>query len=220
MPYLLILYILAGLTSLPVDVVVRIGPAVPAAFLAVTTLFLVRTVTRSNLLAILSSFLALFSIATTVGIYAGIFANWLALGWASLLFGLLLTLWRQQSTPRLVLTLVVSFILLVTHAWTWAVILTSLSTFVLLRFLCHITRHRNLPRDRILKSSIIIVTANLLILTLILMHFSTGEFVHLSKEALASINVSNLWNFTASFAFTMQYYEGGFIANPVEILLA
>jgi hypothetical protein len=67
---------------------------------------------------------------------------------------------------------------------------------------------------------LIVVAANLLLLTLILTHFSTGEFVHLSREAVASINVSNLWSFPASFAFTVQYYVGGFIANPGVILLA
>ncbi|MBS7623089.1 Ig-like domain repeat protein [Candidatus Bathyarchaeota archaeon] len=220
MPYLLILYVLTNLTSLPADVVVRVGPAVPAAFLAVTTLFLVRTITQSDLSAILSSFLGLFSIATTVGIYAGIFANWLALGWAALLLGLLLTLWRRQSTPKLLLTLVVSFILLATHAWTWAVILTSLLTFVILRLLYLTLHHRGLSGDLALKSSLITAAANLLLLTLILSHFPTGEFVHLSKEAIASISVSNLWSFPVSFAFTVQYYVGGFIANPAVILLA
>jgi len=39
-------------------------------------------------------------------------------------------------------------------------------------------------------------------------------------EGIASISLDNLATFPASFAFTVQYYVGGFIANPVVILFA
>jgi len=219
-PYLLILYILMSVTSFPPDLVVKIGPAVPAAFLGVTTLFLVRRITRSDLLAVLSSFLGLFSIATTVGIYAGIFANWLALGWTALFLGLLLQAWREPSARKIVVTTLVSFIVLVTHAWTWAVTLASLGAFVVLSLLYRLSTRRGGSWNSTLRSCAIILGSNLVLLLLIVSRFSAGEFIHLSSEGVASMSLDNLATFPASFAFTVQYYVGGFITNPVIILFA
>lgn len=219
-PYLLLLYILMSLTSFPPDLVVKIGPAVPAAFMGLTTLLLIRTLTHSDLLAVFSAFLGLFSVATTVGVYAGIFSNWLALGWTALFLGLLLRLWRHPSRLQVLAATLVSFVVLATHAWTWAIVLASLVLSSVLSPLLLLPARRHILQDSALRAGLIIVGSNIALLLLIASLLPTGEFMHMSREVITYVNMDNLQTFPASFAFTVQYYVGGFIANPVIILLA
>ena len=220
MPYLLILYVIMALTSFTPEFVVKIGPAVPAAFLGVATFFLMRSITRDDVLASLSAFLALFSITTTVGVYAGIFANWLALGWVVLFLGLLLRMWHKPSWPNILLSTLVSFAILLTHAWTWAVTLASLMVFVMLSLFLSLATHGTSPRGPAIKSSLLVVGMNLMILLLAASLFLTGEFIHLSSEGIAAISLNNFTSFPSAVAFTARYYVGGFIANPPIILIA
>ncbi len=219
-PYLLILYAIKVLTSFPAELVVKIGPAVPATLVGVATLLLFRTITRDDVLASFSAFIGLFSIATTVGIFAGTFANWLALGWTALFFSLLVLMWQQPSNSHVLMVIFGSVVTLVIHAWTWAVVLTALGVFVVLSLPRTLITKRSLPKSQFLKSSIIVVAANLALLLLVISLFSTGEFIRLASEGLASISLNNLSSFLTIFSFTFEYYVGGFFANPILILLS
>jgi len=220
MPYLLILYVIQSVTALPPMFVVKLGPAVPAAFMGISTFFLIRTITRDTILASFSAFLGLFSIATTVAVYAGIFANWLALGWVALFLGLLLRAWSRPSPMRVLAATLVSIVILLTHAWTWGVVLASLMVFVGFSMLYRLAARCSLIPSGALRVSLPIIVANLVLLLLVMSLLSRGEFMILSRSALEAVNPGNLKSFHPALLFTFQYYVGGFFANPVVILPA
>jgi len=219
MPYLLLLYAIMKVTSFSPEFVVRIGPAIPASLLGATSFLFIRTITRDDILAVFSGFLALFSMATTVGIYAGVFANWLALGLTTLFFTLIIRMWLQPTPIRSLSSILCSLAILVTHAWTWAVTLASLGISALLGLANRLLTRRRLL-DNTLRSSLAVVGASLALVLLLIVLFSTGEFVRLSTEGIASMSASNISTFPVSLSFTFQYYVGGFFANSVLILLS
>jgi len=221
MPYLLLLYAIMKVTSFSPEFVVRIGPAIPASLLGATSFLFIRTITRDDILAVFSGFLALFSMATTVGIYAGVFANWLALGLTTFFFTLIIRMWLHPTPIRSLSSILCGLAILVTHAWTGAVTLASLGISALLGLANRLLTRRRLP-DNALRSSLAVVGANLALVLLLLVSAGalTGEIVRISTEGIASISASNVSTFPVSLSFTFQYYVGGFFANSILILLS
>ncbi|MBS7650569.1 hypothetical protein KEJ35_04350 [Candidatus Bathyarchaeota archaeon] len=219
LPYLLILYVIKILTNLPTDFIVKIGPAVPSTFLGLATFHLTRSLTRSNGLAAYSAFLSLFSITTTVGIYAGLYANWLALGWGIIFLNLLHRLWQRTSLNNILSLIFASLMVLVTHPWTWAVLIVTTSAFFVLNMvISFLTGHR----DRLMvavKTGLPILAVNIGLIGIILIMYREGEFMSLSISGLSALKYENLIIFWHNITFTIQYYVGGFLANsPILIL--
>ncbi|MBS7626009.1 hypothetical protein KEJ51_03055 [Candidatus Bathyarchaeota archaeon] len=219
LPYLLILYVIKILTNLPTDFIVKIGPAVPSTFLGLATFHLTRSLTHNNSLAAYSAFLSLFSITTTVGIYAGVFANWLALGWGIIFLTLLHRMWQRPSFNNILSSIFASLMVLATHPWTWAVLIVTTSAFFILNMIISsLTGHRGQLIIAV-KTGLPTLAVNIGLLGIILMIYRQGEFMRLSISGLSALKYENLIIFWHNITFTIQYYVGGFLANsPILIL--
>jgi MFS family permease len=220
MPYLLILYALMTVFSLTPMLVVKIGPAIPAALMGVSSFYLTRTLTRNDFLATISAFLGLFSIATTVGIFAGVYANWLALGLVLIFWTSLLKVWQNPSRDLILITIITSFLILITHPWTWAIILASLAAYLMFNIIFHRSDNNNNPQKvTTSKSALIILGINFVLLVILLAAFSSGEFIRLSTEVLAAMSTKHLTQFVEVITYSLRFYVGGFLANTIIITL-
>ena len=96
-------------------------------------------------MAILTALLAAGSFATTVGIWASYYANWLALIEAYLFFGVFLRSIQSRSALRIVLQVALSMAILLTHPWTWILTTTVTGVFVVSQW--KLSSFRNLVRS-------------------------------------------------------------------------
>jgi hypothetical protein len=128
------------------------GPA-----LIVVMYFFTRELTKNDIASLLSAFLTSVSYHAIGGIYAGYYANWLALivGYASLV---LLFKFLKNPTKRLGVTFgSLSIVLLFTHSYTWVIFIIVIVAFLLVQFkLNSQLRKRILFLFLILSASIII----------------------------------------------------------------
>ena len=220
MPYLIILYALMTLFSLPPMIVVKIGPAIPAALMGIASFYFIRTFTRDEFISTISAFLGLFSIATTVGIFAGVYANWLALGLVLIFWTLLFKVWQNPSRTLILVTVIINFLILITHPWTWAIILASLIAYLLFSYIFyHSDKIDSDQKINIRKTTVIILALNSVLLLILLGIFSSGEFVKLSTEVLSAMNTKYLMGFLGVITYSLRFYVGGFLTHTIIIVL-
>jgi hypothetical protein len=106
-------------------------PIVLAAALILVVYFLTRELTSNDLASLLSAFVTAVSFQTLIGIYAGSYANWLALivGYLSIIF-LLRSLKKTNIVNKCVFFgLIVG--LLFTHIYTWSILAMVMGVFLL-----------------------------------------------------------------------------------------
>jgi hypothetical protein len=228
-PYLLLLFFLKIATGLDPIFIVKIGPALPAVLLALSSYIFLRVATRDEWLAAFGSILSSFSIHTTVGMFAGIFTNWLAMSEVMLFFASLLKGSEAGYRSRwAILTAVMGFLLLFTHGWTWGVVMAITAAYLLftvLRWRLEATRRFELRRESLFAFVVLaFCTAPILLvfLALPLIPSSVGAIAAVSSgytEVLSSMSLSYLGNVWTVVVFTVTYYVGGFFGNPMIYLL-
>jgi hypothetical protein len=126
-PYLLILYGVHLLTGLSPFDMIKASPMVLATLLSLVTYFGVANYRRSRTEGFFAAFFAATTFPTTVGVFASVDANWLALT-ATLLTMFILASLAASSRKAVKATLAAlcGIFLLILHPWTWAVVALSL----------------------------------------------------------------------------------------------
>ncbi|MEM2990383.1 MAG: hypothetical protein QXQ02_04285, partial [Halobacteria archaeon] len=132
---------------------------------------------------------------------------------------LLHRLWQRTSLNNILSLIFASLMVLVTHPWTWAVLIVTTSAFFVLNMvISFLTGHR----DRLMvavKTGLPILAVNIGLIGIILIMYREGEFMSLSISGLSALKYENLIIFWHNITFTIQYYVGGFLANsPILIL--
>jgi len=228
-PYLLLLFFLKMATGLDPLFIVKIGPAFPAVLLALSSYIFLRVATKDEWLAAVGSILSVFSIHTTVGMFAGIFTNWLAMSEVMLFFAFFLkgseVGYRSRWTT---LTLAMSFVLLFTHGWTWGVVMAITMVCLSLTFLrwrIDAARGLELKKEFVFAVVVLALCATpilLVFLALPLIPLSVGAIAAVSSgytEVLGSMSLSFLGDVWTVLVSTIAYYVGGFFGNPIIYLL-
>jgi len=124
-PLLLVPMYLMSLTGLAsVNQTVEVLPAILGPLLTLSTFVLVRESSGSEPLAAIASMFSALSFNATVGMWAGFYANWLALSESFLFFATLLSFLRKNSRSSFVAMTLLSVGVLLTHPWTWLWVLT------------------------------------------------------------------------------------------------
>jgi len=130
-PLLLIaLYSMASLSRNQPDLVMKALPVFLAIGLVGSSYSFVSLGGAGKWMAALTATLAASSSAITVGIWAGYYANWLALIEAYLFLGVLLSSVRLQSIRKQAILVALSLALLLTHPWTWILITAVTGVFI------------------------------------------------------------------------------------------
>ena len=138
--YLALLYLIESATGLSASSTVKFAPLVLTFSLASVVFFTFLRAGWSRELAILTSICVLFWFPTTLGMYAGIQANWLAyILWMLFLSYYLLN--RSWNALVFIVEALISLLILLVHPWTWGVFFASV-------VLTAVMSHRKLWRRR------------------------------------------------------------------------
>ena len=124
--FLLLLFAARTVTGLSVEDVVRFAPAMLSVLLASSTFFLVREGTGRLWVSSFAAVLSVVSAQTTLGMYAGIIANWFALSIANFTFAMIIRSIRLRSLLAAVGSIVLSLVLLAGYAHLWVVAIVEL----------------------------------------------------------------------------------------------
>ncbi len=127
---LILLYSFASIAHVNAVQIVRALPPVLAPLLVVSSYVFVCSGLEDEKLAGLVAILTSFSFDVTVGIWAGYFANWLALVESYFFLALLLKFAKSSSAFKTVAMTILSISILLTHPWTWGITISIMAMFV------------------------------------------------------------------------------------------
>lgn len=121
------------------NVPIILGPA-----LVIAVYLLTRELTSSELTALLAAFLTSISFHVLVGIYAGSYANWIALifGYLSMMF--MLRFLRNKNKKNIFLFVILNVITLFTHSYTWTILTMFMGLFLLVTLKFNYYNKRNI----------------------------------------------------------------------------
>lgn len=111
-------------------------PILLAPILVLVVYFLTRELTLNDSTALLGSFVTAVSFQPLIGIYAGLYANWLSLIIGYLSFVFLIKYLKVQNKKSLFIYLTLIISLLFVHVYTWSIIaiITSIFLICMLKF--------------------------------------------------------------------------------------
>jgi len=127
------MWLLAKNTS--IDFTVRIMPLICAVTYIAATYLLAKEMWGNKPLVVTATFFAVFSFTTTVGIFSGLYSNWIAL--SLILVSVVLLHRTQRSLAYFPILLILYISALAVHPWAWAVYTGALAVDLLL--CCFIT---------------------------------------------------------------------------------
>ncbi len=218
--YLLLLYLLKMSTGLSAETIVKIGPVLPASFFALTTYLFVIIGIKEQRIALLSSFLAAFSINTTVGVFTATFANWLSLSWAILLFTIILYSPNKGLRFSVPLAFLLNCLVLVTHPWTWVFLMGILVAYEIITILLRILARGKMKFGNDFQTILVILSINAVIALGVFILLPNSEFIIMYKVVTRSIGLENLSSLLSTLNFTIRFYVGGFFGNPIIYIFA
>jgi hypothetical protein len=124
--FLLLLFSIRTMIGLGAEDVVRFAPAMLSVLLALSSFFLVREGTGRLWVSSFAALLSVVSVQTTLGMYAGIIANWFALTIVNFTFAMIIRSIRLRSLLAAVGSIVLSLALLLGYAYMWVVAVVEL----------------------------------------------------------------------------------------------
>jgi hypothetical protein len=129
-------------------------PIILAPTLVLVVFCLTRELTSNDIASLLAGFLTSVSFQTLIGLYAGFYANWLALvvGYLSIVF--LIRFLKRPSKAKIILFLILDLMILFTHTYTWTIL-----TIVMAIFLLVMLKSSYFPKKSILFLLLIIVSS-------------------------------------------------------------
>jgi hypothetical protein len=130
--YLLLLYGIRLATQLPIRETAMAGAIIVSVLCALGSFFLVREMGQGDLASLLAALFASFSPQMLVGTLASIFSNWLAMAEMLFFFTFLLRAAKTSGKSWLAASLAVSLVIMVTHPWTWPILMLILAIYVVL----------------------------------------------------------------------------------------
>ncbi len=129
--FLVPVYLLGQLVGVDSRQIVLGLPIFLGPLLSLTTFLFVRSGREGERIAVLAALLTGFSFDITVGMWGTYYANLLALAEAYLFLSILLSFHREITFPKYASLTVLSLIILLTHPWTWVLVLTASTLFSL-----------------------------------------------------------------------------------------
>jgi len=130
--YLLLLYGIRLATQLPIRETAMVGAIIVSVLCALGSFFLVKEMGQGDLASLLAALFASFSPQMFVGTLASIFSNWLAMAEMLFFFTFLLRAAKTVGKSWLVASFAVSLVIMVTHPWTWPILMLVLAIYVAL----------------------------------------------------------------------------------------
>jgi hypothetical protein len=223
-PYVLLLYMVRAITQWDPNQAVIAGSVVLAIFFVLASYFLAKEVTASLVAAGIAAILAAASFHTTVGLYAGIFENWLAM---SLVLVYLLLLHRAITKPSRTIeisAIVTAYSVLLVHIWTWTILIAATAVAALL----NLTMNCRSRRNQDFRDSVKIFGHVLLFSTLpVIFVYFAADLLPGFRDSMGnalwlagSMSFSRLIDIVPNLSYTLDRYAGAFFTYPLIPLLS
>jgi len=182
--------------------------------LVLTIFFLTREITSNDSIALFAAFLTAISFQPLIGVYSGLYSNWLALilGYASLIF-----LLRGLKKPNFVnyLTFSALFILMMlSHVYTWTIMTLFISIFLLASY-----------RLKIFQRKVVIIV---FLIILASVAFDVGKSflldtpLGIERDAIIASDIAgaeNLSSIWSNLSKTSLVYAGGMFGSFLLLAL-
>ena len=130
--YLLLLYGIRLATQLPIRETAMSGAIIVSVLCALGSFFLVKEMGQGGLASLLAALFASLSPQMLVGTLASIFSNWLAMAELLFFFAFILRAAKTSSKSWFAAGFAISLVVMVTHPWTWPILMLILGIYVVL----------------------------------------------------------------------------------------
>jgi hypothetical protein len=163
---MLLLFVIMKLAHLDIESILRLAPPLFSALLAVSAFVLMKEGTGRPWVAGLAALLSVVSAQTSLGMGAGILANWFSLSVANIMFALVLRWVRLRSRLAAVGGFIFSMFLLGAYAYMWVAAVGMLVIVLVATLLSFRSQTRGEWRDE--SASLVIVLVGCLVLPVVL----------------------------------------------------
>jgi len=162
-------------------------------------------------IAAITGIVTALSPITASGLYAAIMANWLALGFMYLTLAYLLQV--RENRRALILSLVFSVLTLLSHPWTW----DMLMALILICTLYLTVKYRSLKEAL---PYVALMTVNLAVDRIRALLRGPGGMELGRSLATSMLSLSNLYILIPNLKWTFHLYAGGSFDTPLLLILA
>ncbi|MFZ0510510.1 MAG: hypothetical protein WAM14_02790, partial [Candidatus Nitrosopolaris sp.] len=194
-------------------------PLILAPSLVFVSYFLTRELTSSDKASLVASFLTAVSFQTMVGVYAGYYANWIALifGFSSIIF--LIRFLKKRTVSNIALFLVLTISMLLSHQYTWAVFAIVMLVFLIAMIFTRLEIEGRYSRTGIILLILIVLVPVALGIGMTMVIGSGGGLLQDVSKAQAGLSINNFaarWSILKDTVFT---YLGGLLSNFIILSL-
>jgi len=215
---LLVFFALTTATGAPLVTILQLMPVILTPALTATAYYFVLTGSKNKQLAVMVALIVPFSTTVIVGIYAGFYANWMAIIFSLLAFSFLLKF--LESGRKSYLPVILGFIIaiLFAHNYTWSYMISALVLFSVVYGVIH-RRRRGIVTTLVLVGIVIAISISVDLSKMAFLRNDSG----LDKEIAAAANqiaaeeFTRRWN-NLNYVFTI--FLGGDYTNSVIYALA
>lgn len=208
---LLLLYGIKALGATSISAI-QLAPIPLMALSALSSFWLARAGGAGPMGSALAGILSIFSIQLTVGMYAGIYANWLAYSIMTLQFGSVLK--ATRSKLWLIPSAALACLTFAAHAWTGALSASILALFFLFNLPGALGGDRE-SGSALLASGILLAFEAALALSL----FRWTKALPYAANFLSFLSPSNASAAISNLRETIGTYVAGFLFNPAAFLM-
>lgn len=214
---LFLIYLLTSILPLStVTIIEFILPIFLAPSLVLLTYFLTKELTPNILVVLFACFVTAISFQVMIGMYAGLFANWIALipSYISLVY-----LFRFFKTTRrfdLFLFMVFLVVLLFTHVYTWTIMMIFVFLFAV------ITWTRKMYSTNLIK--VVLVALSIVVAIDLIRGMTTGSALGLTRDLVlaesADFGFAQFDVKWGNLVHTTLVFKAGIFGNFILLLLA
>ena len=216
----LLMFGVQRISGLSAETVVQVMPALCAVCACLAVFWFVRVSLKNDVLALGAAFLSVVSFQTTVSINAYSLANWWALVFAFVLFGLLLKGFEGRSWRFMLGASVVGMVLLLSHPWTWDVVMAILLGYAGVSLAWSFLKKRPEERREVLGVCLVLGLNLAFFVVYGLLPFGKGVS-SASVGTMSSISPgAGFLGLQGGLESMVQLWVGGLFGNPLLVVLA
>jgi len=217
--FLLLLFAIAQVTRLPVLTIAEFIPVLLGPISVLSIYYAVRISVGETRFAVLAGLFTVVSSQFTVSMYAGFFANWLAISGSYLFLALMSRFLEAPSRKLMISSMILSLMVLLTHNFTWTLV-TVVAALLLLTYIPQGRDSRLFWRTRFLPYAMVILVSLTVDLAKTWLIGLPGGIVNDYVIASSHIGIEQLLRRWLNLSVTITTYVGGMFANPVMLGLA
>ncbi|MEM2856358.1 MAG: hypothetical protein QW416_04575 [Candidatus Nitrosocaldaceae archaeon] len=215
---LLLIISLQSFTGLPSHIVIRFLPLILAPLLSISIYTFIKYSIENKIVASIASLLTLSSYQFVIGIYAGFFANWLALITSYLAFLFAVKALKRNKKIDYLLLSIASITTLFIHIYTWSYLIATLLLYTIISVIIYRKEIREKYKGLILLA--IIIASNIVIDNVRAYYINSMDTASINlKIAKNSIGMNYFLSRWNNLETTFKLYVGGHFTNSIMLIL-